>query len=1595
MTLVYLVETSPWDATTGATVDVYLAGGGSRAYDHKGRADWFGGVVDLPAFAAGIGFDQNGWTGGALPQTGGLQFMATDTGRLNALAALNWLGAPVKVSSGDDASPAPAWTVELLGTVAAVKISGGKIIFTVTDLSGDLSKPVLYQRFAGTGGIEGDVEVKDRIKRRTWGRAFNVEGKVLLKASNIYEFGDPARPLYGASAIKDMGRATPSVIVIDWQGSIAATLAALIASTPVAGGCAWAASIACVKWWTQPHGPLTADLIGELGTGYVDTAPAIAERMVSARSTILCANVAANVAIRPGIAGIHVDSESETVGSALDRLLFGVSLGWVLAGSGNLYMMPLAFDPAGAPLVVSEEVSRESVFKPVSARRLGFSFNYRLHSDGEISAAVLADDVTGLGDLAIMDRVSFGSPTLTESDGVTVATDSRYQTQLGTALGIAGQSDWATYSGINTGNMAGRVQYLSTGGLLDSLTRVTDRRLTNLFRLDGTTVVTEPAVVTSLGTALGFLGQGSLATLSSLAYGGGFLTGFGALAALAFTTFGSNVRRADGSTLVTDALAITSLGTASAIAGQGPGATASGDQVLNNSLVNNVLRISRPVGGTNTVRDAVVTGAIRITLPQGWSDTMMRFTVEIFDYATAETVTYIIAGYTYSNPGGAAAWTNCSAQMVGADAQRRAVRFGYDGTKACVWIGEPGSTWSYPQIQVVDFQAGFSNYAESQWATGWAVAFDTVAALNVTATIANPNAGEGVFGVNLLEASAGTLATLASFRTNLGNALGFAGQGSLATLNSLAYGGSYLTGFGGLAALAFTTLGANVRRADGSTILTDALAVTSLGTASGIAGQGSFATVSSITTGNSGTLIGAAALTYTLLSTTAVRLGVNVTRNDGTTALTDALAVTTLGTAAGIAGQGALATLSGLAAGGPYLSGFGDLSTRGGIRLGTATSYWAGLIDENNSFAVTNALAITSLGTATGIAGQGAFATLNAITTGNSATLINAGAVSYTLLASTAVRLGTNIVRTDGSTSVTEALVVTTLGTASAISGQGPGATATADQVLNNALANSVLRIARPAGGSFYQAGVAVTGAIKIRLPQLFNSTMMRFRVDFFDYASGETVTYFLAGYNFATGAAWVNVSAQMIGPSAQRRAVRFGHDGTKACIWIGETTSTWDYPTVQVVDFQAAFSGATEANWATGWTVSLDTVAATNVSATVATPHAGEGVFGVNLLESAAGTSATLANFRTSLGNSLGFTGQGSLATLNSLAYGGAYLTGFGTLAAQAYVTLSSTVRLADGTTVATNALLVTSLGVATGIAGQGALATQSTVNFSTQVTGPGVPEAGADVTLTAQFATTITTALTVAADYTGAIAAGLLPKYNAIRVTRGGVDVTTSNSMSYVVQNATGGCIGNVTIDNTNGSSTKGRQAIGTGFNASGTYEVVASYSGVAIGPPTVVTVTKTLGVAPGGSGSGSSGYTKSGSINPTGQGSGSTTFGELGRISNMAKATGETIRAYFNATYILSATSNASRNMQAKWQYSVAGANSWTDFASAVSGSNAQYLLGSGESTQGSITCNQTATPADGNYDVRLVVAISSAANSANLYIDDASASVAIAV
>jgi hypothetical protein len=167
---------------------------------------------------------------------------------------------------------------------------------------------------------------------------------------------------------------------------------------------------------------------------------------------------------------------------------------------------------------------------------------------------------------------------------------------------------------------------------------------------------------------------------------------------------------------------------------------------------------------------------------------------------------------------------------------------------------------------------------------------------------------------------------------------------------------------------------------------------------------------------------------------------------------------------------------------------------------------------------------------------------------------------------------------------------------------------------------------------------------------------MLRFEVDIYDYNVGESVTYLIGGYSYFSGpnpndGQWINHTAQFIGPRNRAMRVRFGHDGSYPCVYIGETTTVWSYPAVRVKDVNLGYLNIAESLWSSGWSVTLATSVGT-ITQETSVPRAGDQVFGEGLLEAppgsllpGAGVIATRAAHRTDQGTAAFLNGEGPLA--------------------------------------------------------------------------------------------------------------------------------------------------------------------------------------------------------------------------------------------------------------------------------------------------------------------------------------------------------------
>lgn len=421
---VWLLTASPREAATGNVVTVRLAGGGTRGFNSFGSADWKAGLARPPVVSQRLGFDDGEFGAGAVVQALELSWGGRDADA-KALADLYWRDQSFTLHTGPDGGSDGEMAQALAGRIADVATSAGKLTLKMADPAVDLAKPVLAATavFAGSGGIEGDAEIKGQAKWRAWGQRYNVGCRSLLKANNIHVITDPAFGLQAIDQVYDRGNAAGSLTTVAWAGSIAATLAALIAQAVPDGGAAIAPSIACFKWWWANPGKLTCDIRGEIGSGYIDRPADIAARLIGLATGGPSVDATMLTAARAAVdyeAGWIVKDPGATIASEIQELLSGVGLWWGLSAAGVVEIGQWAWT-APASSLAAARVDRVTTFRPVSAVSLGWKPNDTVMARGDIAAVVLYSELAGTKPPADATRnrwyVSATDPGGTDGDG--------------------------------------------------------------------------------------------------------------------------------------------------------------------------------------------------------------------------------------------------------------------------------------------------------------------------------------------------------------------------------------------------------------------------------------------------------------------------------------------------------------------------------------------------------------------------------------------------------------------------------------------------------------------------------------------------------------------------------------------------------------------------------------------------------------------------------------------------------------------------------------------------------------------------------------------------------------------------------------------------------------------------------------------------------------------------------------------------------------------------------------------------------------------------------------------------------------------------
>lgn len=134
---------------------------------------------------------------------------------------------------------------------------------------------------------------------------------------------------------------------------------------------------------------------------------------------------------------------------------------------------------------------------------------------------------------------------------------------------------------------------------------------------------------------------------------------------------------------------------------------------------NNVGTVAYPAGSCLASTDTE-TGAFVIVLPNSWTNTRLRFFIDIFEEDSGSSSTLLVSGLNI-----ASAWTDGQASRVSGNKEHR-VRFGHDGDNCVVVVGSVGDSWSKPHIRVRSLTThGGSSWQVVNWVSGWSTSIET------------------------------------------------------------------------------------------------------------------------------------------------------------------------------------------------------------------------------------------------------------------------------------------------------------------------------------------------------------------------------------------------------------------------------------------------------------------------------------------------------------------------------------------------------------------------------------------------------------------------------------------------------------------------------------------------------------------------------------------------------------------------------------------------------------------------------------------------------------------------------------------------------
>lgn len=394
-----LLEIAAVDPATGLTTPIHMS---SASADDSGI--YLNGYTWVPAITAGPEFDFNIWSSGQ-PQTttisyGQISFQMNPTFANTDIGKYALQGSLATVWFGSLNTPFASYRQIWTGTLGPFKRDNDQSgTISLLGPEANLARPLLTATYAGTGGVEGGANMIGTLKPRVFGACTNVEPVLIDPANWIYQVDG-----YASCAISNVyenavDHGAPTATVTTYAALVSASL------STTAGQWASCPTLGLFRLGNAPNGKITADVgtsstVGAIVTSLITVAGIsssfIDSTSMAAASRVSCLYVSDQTSISDVVGTVALENERYVIADSTGKFYLGSHASSKTAGVLNS-------NRKTAPLVIPNSVVKQPQTLPAWRVKVGHTHAWAVNSINEISPAVATIGANALAAQAAAD----------------------------------------------------------------------------------------------------------------------------------------------------------------------------------------------------------------------------------------------------------------------------------------------------------------------------------------------------------------------------------------------------------------------------------------------------------------------------------------------------------------------------------------------------------------------------------------------------------------------------------------------------------------------------------------------------------------------------------------------------------------------------------------------------------------------------------------------------------------------------------------------------------------------------------------------------------------------------------------------------------------------------------------------------------------------------------------------------------------------------------------------------------------------------------------------------------------------------------------